>query len=112
MDRREFLRLSGIGMGLMTVPVMGRPTALFGQIQAHVLLKGLLDFKEERKRLKKEILKIEKEIQVCERKLSNSGFLEKAPREIVAEVKEKADNLSRKFARLKENLSLFEKIDD
>ena len=30
MDRREFLRLSGLGMGMMAVPVMGRPTALFG----------------------------------------------------------------------------------
>jgi valyl-tRNA synthetase len=87
-------------------------TALFGQIQAHVLLKGLLDFEEERKRLKKEIHKIEKEIQVSERKLSNRGFLEKAPREIVAEVREKAENLSNKFARLKENLSFFEKIND
>ncbi len=87
-------------------------TALFGQIQVHVLLKGLLDFEGERKRLKKEIHKIEKEIQVCERKLSNRGFLEKAPREIVAEVREKAENLSQKFARLKENLSFFEKIND
>ncbi|MCP4668798.1 MAG: valine--tRNA ligase, partial [Deltaproteobacteria bacterium] len=87
-------------------------TALFGQIQVHVLLKGLLDFEEERKRLKKEINKIEKEIQVSTRKLSNKGFLEKAPADIVAEVREKAENLSQKTARLNENLSFLENIND
>ena len=30
MDRREFLRLSGVGMGMMVVPVMGRPVPLLG----------------------------------------------------------------------------------
>jgi valyl-tRNA synthetase len=85
-------------------------TAIFGQIQAHVLLKGLLDFQEERKRLKKEMHKIEKEMQLTERKLSNRGFLEKAPKEIVAEVREKAENLYQKSEKLKENLSFFEKI--
>jgi valyl-tRNA synthetase len=87
-------------------------TALFGQIQVHVLLKGLLDFEEERKRLNKEIHKIEKEIQISEKKLSNKGFLEKAPKEIVAEVREKAKKLSQKFVRLKENLSFFENVNE
>ena len=30
MDRRDFLRLTGIGLGTMVIPVFGRPTALFG----------------------------------------------------------------------------------
>jgi TldD protein len=30
LDRREFLRLTGIGMGVMTVPVLGRPVPLLG----------------------------------------------------------------------------------
>ncbi len=30
MDRREFLQLSGIGMGVLAVPVLGRPVPLFG----------------------------------------------------------------------------------
>ena len=30
LDRREFLRLTGFGMGVMTVPVLGRPVPLLG----------------------------------------------------------------------------------
>jgi TldD protein len=30
MDRREFLRLTGLGVGTLVVPVMGRPVALYG----------------------------------------------------------------------------------
>ena len=87
-------------------------TAVFGQNQAHVLLKGLLNFEEERKRLRKEIKKIEKDTELSNRKLSNKGFLEKAPAEIVAEVREKVESLSLKLEKLHQNLLFFEKISD
>jgi valyl-tRNA synthetase len=87
-------------------------TAVFGQNQVHVLLKGLLDFEEERKRLRKEITKLEKDIGISNKKLSNKGFLEKAPAEIVAEVKEKVDDLSIKLEKLNQNLRFFEAIRD
>jgi valyl-tRNA synthetase len=87
-------------------------TAVFGQNQVHVLLKGLLDFEEERKRLRKEITKLEKDIGISNKKLSNKGFLEKAPAEIVAEVREKVDKLSTKMEKLNQNLSFFEAIRD
>jgi len=83
-------------------------TALFGENQVHVLLKGLLDFDEERKRLGKEIKKIEKEISTSDRKLSNQDFLEKAPADIVAKVKKKVEALSLKLDKLNQNLSFFE----
>ena len=85
-------------------------TAVYGRNQIHVLLKGLLDFNEEKNRLKKQIQKIEKEIEVSGRKLSNKGFLEKAPAEIVTEVKEKVDLLSLKRDKLSQNLKFFENI--
>jgi len=87
-------------------------TAVFGQNQVHVLLKGLLNFEEERKRLKKEISKIEKDIESSDKKLSNKNFLEKAPAEIVAKVNEKVETLSLKLEKLNQNLSFFETIDD
>jgi len=31
LDRREFLRLTGMGLGTMVIPVFGRPTTLFGE---------------------------------------------------------------------------------
>jgi valyl-tRNA synthetase len=87
-------------------------TAVFGQNQVHVLLKGLLDFEEERKRLGKEVKKIEKDMQISQKKLSNNQFLAKAPAEIVEEVKEKVKTFSLKLEKLNQNLRFFETIDD
>jgi len=87
-------------------------TAVFGRNQVHVLLKGLLDFEEERKRLRKGIKKIEKDMEVSNKKLSNQGFLEKAPAEIIAEVKEKVEILNLKIEKLNQNLRFFETIDN
>jgi valyl-tRNA synthetase len=87
-------------------------TAVFGQNQVHVLLKGLLDFEEEKRRLRKEITKLEKDIGISEKKLSNKGFLENAPAEIIAEVKEKVDDFSIRVEKLNQNLRFFEAIRD
>jgi len=85
-------------------------TALFGQNQVHVLLKGLLDFSEERKRLRKEIKKIEKDMESSEKKLSKKDFVEKAPPEIVAQVRTKAETMRLKLDKLNQNLDFFESI--
>ncbi|MCP4681684.1 MAG: valine--tRNA ligase [Desulfobacterales bacterium] len=87
-------------------------TAVFGRNQVHVLLKGILDFEEERKRLQKEIKKIEKEIMASDKKLVNKGFLEKAPAGIVAKVRDKVETLSAKLEKFNQNLLFFETIDD
>jgi valyl-tRNA synthetase len=89
----------------------GSATAVFGANQVHVILKGLLDFEEEKNRLRKGIAKLEKEMQVASRKLSNKGFLEKAPAEIVAEVREKVETLSLKQEKLNQNLQFFENME-
>ena len=86
-------------------------TAVFGNTQVHVRLKGLLDFGEERKRLRKGIQKLEKDLNAANGKLANKGFLEKAPETIVAEVREKAEALSGKLEKLRHNLEMFEEID-
>jgi valyl-tRNA synthetase len=85
-------------------------TAVFEQKQVHVLLKGLLDFDEEKRRLRKEITKIEKDLDTFSRKLSNEQFLEKAPPEIVDEVRSKVEAMSHKREKLNHNLAFFEAI--
>jgi valyl-tRNA synthetase len=87
-------------------------TAVFGKNQVHVLLRGILDFREEKKRLGKAIEKLEKDIHVASKKLANQAFLDKAPADVVAEVKEKMENLSVKLEKLHQNLSFFENIRD
>jgi valyl-tRNA synthetase len=85
-------------------------TAVFGRNQVHVLLKGLLDFEEEKNRLRKAIQKIEKDMNASNKKLSNPAFLKKAPAEIVEEVREKVKDMEHRLARLNENLTFFESI--
>ena len=87
-------------------------TAVFQQTSVHVILKGLIDFKEEERRVAKEIGKTRKELEASQKKLSNKGFLEKAPEEIVAEVRARADSLSVRLTKLKQNLSLLEALDE
>jgi valyl-tRNA synthetase len=82
-------------------------TAVFEDMQIHVLLKGLLDFEEEKKRINKEIAKLEKELGLSNRKLANADFLEKAPPHIIEEVREKVENLTGKLKKLHQNLDFF-----
>jgi valyl-tRNA synthetase len=86
----------------------GSATAVFGQNQVHVLLKGLLDFEEEKKRLRKEITKAEKDRSMLEKKLSNPQFREKAAAEIIEEVQEKKEALGVRLEKLTHNLKVFE----
>ncbi|MBN1850292.1 MAG: valine--tRNA ligase [Deltaproteobacteria bacterium] len=87
-------------------------TAVFGNNQVHVILKGLLDFEEERNRLRKEIQKIEKEMASSEKKLSNKEFLDKAPPDIVEGVQEKVSIMKAKLEKITENLHFFESINE
>jgi valyl-tRNA synthetase len=73
-------------------------------------LKGLLDFEEEKRRLKKEIGKIEKEIAFSEKKLSSNEFMEKAPQEIIDGVKEKVEAMRLQQEKMSRNLSFFESV--
>jgi valyl-tRNA synthetase len=90
----------------------GSATVVFGMNQVHVLLKGLIDFHEERKRLKKEIKKIEKDMEISNKKLSKKEFMEKAPPEIVDKVRKKVESFNLKLEKLNHNLSFFEAIND
>ena len=85
-------------------------TAVFNKNQIHVILKGLIDFKEEANRLRKEIKKIEQELCGHEKKLSNPEFVNKAPAEIIANVKEKHDIQKEKLTRLHHHLAFIESI--
>jgi valyl-tRNA synthetase len=71
-----------------------------------------LDFNEERKRLRKEIKKIEKDMEIPTKKLSKREFVEKAPPGIVAQVRMKAESMRLKLDKLNQNLNFFESIEE
>jgi len=87
-------------------------TAVLENDQIHVLLKGIIDFEEEKKRIRKEISKVENDMEADSRKLTSPGFMENAPPDIVEKVKEKVAGLKEKAAKLDKNLKFFEAIND
>jgi valyl-tRNA synthetase len=86
-------------------------TAVYEGNNIHILLKGIIDVKEETARINKEIAKIKKEMEGSEKKLSSSGFLANAPDDVVEKVKEKVELLSTQLKKLMESLAFFEGID-
>jgi valyl-tRNA synthetase len=62
-------------------------TAIAGDVTILVELKGIIDFAQEAQRLQKELQKLEGELVGLSKKLSNEGFLAKAPPDVVAEVR-------------------------
>jgi valyl-tRNA synthetase len=85
-------------------------TYVFGDVQVHVLLKGLINYEDERNRIYKEIKKIEHEMDLSRRKLANKDFLNQAPLHIVENVKEKTELMGVKLERLNQHLTVLESI--
>jgi len=63
-----------------------------------------LDLEGETRRLKKEIHKVEKDLEIADRKLSNDEFISKAPEEVVEKVKLKKEALLIREKKLRESL--------
>ena len=62
---------------------------VFNEFSVYMSLDELMDYDKERERLESEIKKIEGEIKRAEGKLSNKGFVDKAPEAVVNKEKEK-----------------------
>ncbi len=83
-------------------------SAVLEEMEVFVPLAGLMDFGEERKRVEKELKKIEKDLIVLGRKLSNQDFVKKAPPQVIEKDREKRQVLSEKQSKL---LLHFKKIE-
>ncbi len=74
----------------------------------YVSLEGIIDFEKEIQRLEKEIAKVSKELLSVTKKLQNEDFLNKAPLDVVENVRVKHEALIERQGKLKSNL---ERID-
>ncbi len=68
-------------------------------------LKGVVDFAAERERLNKELESLKKNIEGYARKLSNAGFVERAPAQVVAEERRRQSEAEEKKAKVEEALA-------
>jgi valyl-tRNA synthetase len=87
-------------------------TAIIDGATIFASLEGIIDTDKESARLQKEIDKLGKELNGVSKKLANESFLNKAPEEIVAKVKEKHAQLSQKQEKLKINLNKLAELSD
>ena len=79
-------------------------TAVVGGAMLFVPLEGIIDFNKEAQRLEKEIAKLTKELATVSKKLENDSFLNKAPQDVVEQVKAKHSHLQGKQQKLQSNL--------
>lgn len=80
------------------------------ELELFVPLEGVLDFKEESRRLQKEISKLEPELARTQNKLTNNAFLSRAPADIVAKEKDKLERLGGKLDKLQAQLEKLTKL--
>ncbi len=79
-------------------------TAVVGEAEVFLPLRGLIHLDDEEKRIQKEVQKLGEELRRIHLKLHNEEFLKKARPEAVEKEKEKARVLTEKSSRMKEGL--------
>lgn len=88
----------------------GSVMSIAAETEVLVGLKGLVEADKEGARVDREIKKVEKDIGVLEKKLSQPTFADKAPPEVVAESKALLEELKRKRVSLEEARGLAEEL--
>lgn len=112
-ESRHFLKdLANVKSGKIKSKASDRPkkSASFATMSTEIFipLEGLIDINEQISRIKKEMDKTQVDFQKNEGKLNNKNFVQNAKPEVIAEVKEKADQLYEKLNSLKLILKSFE----
>ncbi|MCZ6634597.1 MAG: valine--tRNA ligase [bacterium] len=89
---------------------VGRPpasaSAVLSDLEIYVPLEGLIDLDVERQRLEKEMGGLEKALVGLEKKLSNEGFLNNAPADVVENEKQRQEEYQTTLEKLKESLAV------
>ena len=84
-------------------------TALLDETRLLVPMKGLIDVDAERKRLGKQLQKIQADLDRSRAKLGNPNFVNNAPADVVTQEKQRAADFERQIGQLGEQV---EKLDE
>ena len=86
-------------------------TALHGDMQLLVPMKGLIDVEAERARLDKQRGKVEADLAKTQAKLANDKFVNNAPAAVVDQERERATDFAKQLAQLAEQLVKLDDLD-
>ncbi|MBR4241436.1 MAG: hypothetical protein IKR97_04365, partial [Eubacterium sp.] len=79
-------------------------TIITNDAKIFIPLGDLVDFEAEKKRLEKELAQAEDKLSFINKKLSNPGFVNKAPEKVVQQNKDDAAKLEERIAMLKKSI--------
>jgi len=86
-------------------------TALLGDVQLLVPMKGLIDVDAERSRLEKQLQRVQGDLARSQGKLGNANFVNNAPAEVVSQEKQRVAEFERTIAQLAEQLEKLAELD-
>ena len=86
-------------------PPKASASAVIDGTEIYVPLAGIIDLDAERKRLEKEIARLQGLIDTIGKKLTNASFVERAPKNVVEKEREKQRNITENMEKLKNNLA-------
>jgi valyl-tRNA synthetase len=98
------------GLSEVTVEPPGKKPAqaaawVGDRMEVYVPLAGVVDFEEERKRLHKEMGRVDADLALLSRKLDNPSFVARAPPDVVEKDRARVEELRARKAKLEENLA-------
>ena len=107
-NNTQYINSLGRANLIQSGPTVKKPrvsiSSVCGEMDIFIPLEGKINFTEEKNRVEKELNKIEKDIIVLVKKLSNKNFIDKAPPEVIEKDCQRKKILSEKQARLKMHL--------
>ena len=86
-------------------------TALLGDLQILVPMKGVIDVNAERARLNKQLAKIKAEIQKAKGKLGNEKFVNNAPAAVVTQEQERLADFERQLEQFDEQYARLDTLE-
>ncbi len=103
-NQTNFAELAKATNVMVKTKASDRPTKSISSATTHteifIPLEGIIDLADQIKRIEKNIQKVEKELSKFTGKLSNKKFTDRAPAEVIADTKMKADELSEQLSSL------------
>jgi valyl-tRNA synthetase len=102
---RALAKLNDLSFGMGAEHPEQAATQVAGEVEILLPLADLINLEEEKKRLQKEIAKVEKDVAMFSKKLENEAFLAKAPPEVLEKNRSKLQDAREKRAILQESLN-------